>query len=213
MLKIKNDIHTSLSFGKPVALVLLDLSAAFDTIDHSNLLNRLKSCFGFTGNALKWFTSYMADRKQCVKIEDVLSEAKNLDYGVPQGSVLGPVLFTLYTTPLSKIISAYKNIKHHLYADDTQVYINITSENAPSAINELQNCLNDIQDWMSSNKLKLNPDKTEFILFGTPAQRKKLESFFPVNILGNSLSPAKFAKNLGVTFDADFTFKKHVYYM
>ena len=210
LLNIKNDIHTSLSYGKPVALVLLDLSAAFDTIDHKLLIDRLKHCFGFGGKILQWFHSYISQRKQAVKIHDTLSESKNLDFGVPQGSVLGPLLFTLYTSPLNKLISTYKNIKHHLYADDTQVYIKLTPENASSKIGELQNCLSDIKTWMTNNKLKLNPDKTEFMLFGSPSQRKTLQSIFPVNILGNMISPVESAKNLGVIFDAEFNFSKHV---
>ena len=134
--------------NKPVALVLLDLSAAFDTIDNNLLLNRLSSMFGFVDKALiySWFKSYISDRKQSVKIKNTQSDSKPLEFGVPQGSVLGPLLFNLYTTPISKIvISSYKYIKHHLYADDTQIYINITSGNAAGAITQLQHCLSDIQ--------------------------------------------------------------------
>ena len=122
LLCIKNDVHISLSKGMPTALVLLDLSAAFDTIDHNILLQCLTSWFGFADSVLKWFSSYLVDRFQSVKVGDVLSDSSNLQFGVPQGSVLGPVLFSLYTTPLSKIISAYHGIKFHFYADDTQVY-------------------------------------------------------------------------------------------
>ena len=210
LLNIKNDIHTSLSYDKPVGLVLHDLSAAFDTIDHQLLIDRLKHCFGFGGKILQCFHSYISQRKQAVKIHGTLSESKNLDFGVPQGSVLGPLLFTLYTSPLSKLISTYKNIKHQLLADDTQVYIKLTPENASSETGELQNCLSHIKTWMTNNKLKLNPNKTEFMPFGSPSQRKTLQSIFPVNILENMISPVESAKNLGIIFDAEFNFSKHV---
>ena len=101
-------------------------------------------------------------------------------------------------------------MKHLLYADDTQVYISLTSENASSAIHELQQCLKSVQNWMAANKLKLNPDKTEFILFGHKLQREKLADIFPVDILGNQLTPTDSVRNLGIIFDSDFTFRKHV---
>ncbi len=210
LLSIKNDIHLSLSKGLPTALILLDLSAAFDTIDHDLLLERLSTWFGFTRTVSKWFLSYISCRKQSVKIGNTLSEPVSLDFGVPQGSVLGPILFTLYTTPLSKVISSHKYIRHHLYADDTQIYIELTPINAEVAIPHLQECLREVQAWMASNKLKLNPDKTEFIVFGSPDQRSKLAGLFPIDILGNSISPSDNVRNLGVLFDSDFSFSKQV---
>ena len=99
LLYIKNEVHLSLSRGESTALVLLDLSAAFDTIDHSTLLGCLQNWFGVSGSVLKWFTSYLMDRYQSVKIGSTLSEVCKLLFGVPQGSVLGPLLFSLYTTP------------------------------------------------------------------------------------------------------------------
>ena len=100
--------------------MLLDQSAAFDTIDHGTLLECLSSWFGVGGVVLEWFKSYLSDRLQCVKIGSILSDAKKLLFGVPQGSVLGPILFSLYTTPLSKVIQNHPGIGFHFYADDTQ---------------------------------------------------------------------------------------------
>ena len=210
LLCIKNDIHTSLSKGMPTALVLLDLSAAFDTIDHKTLLDRLSSWFGLGGAVLEWFSSYLTGRIQSVKVGDTLSDPAILLSGVPQGSVLGPTLFSLYTTPLSNIISRHKLIKQHFYADDTQLYIPLTPTNFATALPTLQKCLADVQNWMSENKLKLNPDKTEFILLGTKSQRDKLADRFPVDILGSQIRPTDKARNLGVIFDSDFSFSKHV---
>lgn len=210
LLCVKNDIDLALSEGKPVALVLLDLSAAFDTIDHNGLLNCLKNWFGFNYTVLNWFKSYLSDRHQSIKIGNTFSDPCKLNFGVPQGSVLGPLLFSMYTYPLSKIISSYEGIKFHFYADDTQVYIHLNSENNAAVFSNLNKCLLDIQNWMGSNKLKLNPDKTEFILFGSKTQRKQLSKGFPVDILGSMLSPTEKVRNLGVVFDADSSFSSHV---
>ena len=209
LLLIKNEIHLSLSRGEPTALVLLDLSAAFDTIDHPTLLNCLKSWFGVSGTALKWFTSYLSRRFQAIKIGSTLSDLHELLFGVPQGSVLGPLLFSLYTTPLSKVIGTHPDIKYHFYADDTQLFIHISHKNAALAFNKLNSCLLDVQKWMSPSMLKLNPDKTEFIIFGSHAQLKKLDPYLPVKIFGNFMHPAV-VKNLGVWFDANFSFANHV---
>ena len=107
--------------GEVMALTLLDLSAAFDTIDHATLTDRLSDWYGISGQAQIWFTSYLQNRHQSVKIDDTFSDKVTLSHGVPQGSVLGAVLFTLYTTPLSAIISSF-DINHHLYADDTKKF-------------------------------------------------------------------------------------------
>ena len=210
LLKIKSDIHLNLAQGLPTALVLLDLSAAFDTIDHLKLFDCLSSWFGFSNTILNWFKSYMSGRNQSVKINGSLSSPMPLSFGVPQGSVLGHFVFILYTHPLSKLIFSFKNINHHLYADDTQIYITITPDNANTAILELQSCLESVQSWMDSSKLKLNPDKTEFIVFGSKVLRNKLSHLFPVNILGNLLSTSEKVRNLGVIFDSSFRFSAHV---
>ena len=194
----------------PTALVLLDLSTAFDTIDHDTLLSRLSARFAFAGSALKWFRSYPQDRFQQVKIGSSLSNLFELKFGIPQGSVLGPLLFSLYTTPLGQVIRKYTGVKYHFYADDTQLFIHLSPDDSPKSFDRLKSCLNDIQVWMSENKLKLNPDKTEFIVFGAKDRYKWLSDSFSVNILGNRLSPTNVVRNLGVLFDAKFCFTNHV---
>ena len=152
---------------------MLDLSAAFDTIDHTILLRRLDNRFGVSGKALNWFKSYLTGRSQRIKLGNCLSSRSDLSFGVPQGSVLGPLLFTLYTTPLSSLVSGHA-IPHHLYADDSQLYISLSSGDSVAALNGLQSCLASVQSWMSTNKLKLNPDKTEFLLIRNERQRKNI---------------------------------------
>ena len=210
LLSVGNDINLNLAKGESTALVLLDLSAAFDTIDHNILLGRVSNYFGIKGSVLKWLTSYLTNRNQLVKIGSTYSEKQLLNYGVPQGSVLGPLLFTMYTTPISEIINDYKPLEHCLYADDTQVYVSITPTNAPAMLEILQKCLLSIQEWMAKNRLKLNPDKTEFITFSNPSKRHSLSNFFPVDLLGSQCFPTQKVRNLGVIFDSDFSLSKHI---
>ena len=146
----------------------------------------------------------MTSRNQSVKINCSLSSPLSLSFGVPQGSVLGPLVYILYTHPLSKLISSFENISHHLYEDDTQIYITKTPQNATIAIPELQSCLESVQLWM--DKLNLNPYKTEFTVFGSKVLRNQLSHFFPVNILGNLLSPSDKIRNLRVISDSSFRF-------
>ena len=144
MLYIKNKIYLSLSWGEPTALVILDLSARFDTNDHNILLNCLKSWFGVCSTALKWCTSYLSHRLQAIKIRSTLSELHELLFGVPQSSVLGPLLFCCYTTPLSRVIGMHSNIKYHFYADDNQLLIHMSHKNAALSFDKLNSCLLDV---------------------------------------------------------------------
>ena len=133
LLKIHDDIVDNTDNGKFTALTLLDLSAAFDMIDHLILLQHLHRHFGISGTVLRWFKSYFSARHQSINISGTLSCSQHLPFGVPQGSVLGPVLFSLYTTSLSQVITTH-NLSHHLYADDTQVYISLSQSNAQESV-------------------------------------------------------------------------------
>ena len=182
----------------------LDLSAAFDTIDHATLLERLHGHFGISGAVLQWFKSYISNRQQRVHIDGSLSGPQDLHFGVPQRSVLGHFLFCLYTTSISKIITTH-GVSHHMYADDTQVYIELSQSDTHKSISSLSDCLTDISLWMKSSKLKLNSDK-----IGTKQQRHKLSNHFPVKLLDNDICPSDSVRNSGVAFDSDFSFHKHV---
>ena len=161
------------------------------------------------GKALDRFKSHLTGRSQRIKLGNCLSSRSDLSFGVPQGSVLGPLLFTLYTTPLSSLISGHA-IPHQLYADNRQLYISFSSGNSAAALNGLQSCLASVQSWMSTKKLKLNPVKTEFLLIGNECQRSKYLSMFPIELLGVETYPAKSARNLGVIFDKTFNFRSHI---
>ena len=209
LLKMHSDILASMDAGRVTALTLLDLPAAFDTIDHTILLSRLDDWFGVTRKALNWFKSYLTGRCQRIKVRDCLSSKADLKFGVLQGSVLGSLLFTLYTTPLSSMIFEHA-IPHHLYANDSQLYVSFASGDSAAALNGLHSCLASVQSWMSTNKLKLNPDKTEFLLIGNERQQSKYLSIFPIVLFGVKTNPAKSARNLGVIFDKNFTFCSHI---
>jgi len=130
--------------------------------------------------------------------------------GVPQVSILGPLLFTLYTTPvLSSLIHNHK-LDHHLYVDDTQVYISLSTADTDLSLKQLGDCLSDICGWMTNNKLWLNANKTNFLIIGTSRQRSKLIYFFPMTSVSHSIAPSDTVRNLGVAFDSDFNFRKHV---
>ena len=168
LLNIHNDILLNIAKGSVTALTLLDLSATFDTIDHTILLDRLNVYYGMSELALGWFKSYLSGRTHSVKVllGNTLSHPAVLQYGVPQGSVLGPILFSLYTNPISSIINSHSSINRHFNTEGTQLYITLTPTNFSHSLQKLKNCLSDIQNFMSANKLKLNPEKTEFIWIG-----------------------------------------------
>ena len=122
LLKVKTDLLTALDNQEISCLILLDLSAAFNTVSHKLLLNRLKYHFGFGSKVLEWIEDYLCDRIQQVKIDDKVSDSVKLEHGVPQRSVLGPILFTLYTSPLGNICKKY-GVDYHCYADNMQNYL------------------------------------------------------------------------------------------
>ena len=172
--------------------MLLDLSAAFDTVDHQILLHRLETWVGLSGPVLNWFRTYLLDRQFFVSIGDFVSDKMAIMCGVPQGSILGPLLFNLYMLPLAHVIKKH-NINYHNYADDSQLYISLTP-NDMNPIHSLINCIGDVNMWMSENFLQLNKDKTEILIFGAKAQRQKIVAY----LSSLSLESKSEARNLGV---------------
>ena len=175
LVRVTNDIRIALDKKQMVLLVLLDLSAAFDTVDHELLLMIMSHRFGISGNVLKWFRSYLTLRSQVVVLSDSSSEQLYIECGVPQGSVLGPILFTMYTSPLGDIARRV-GLSYHLYADDTQLYVAFKPGTTDQVCcQQIQDCLVAMQEWMNSNFLKLNNDKTDVILIGSRHQHSLFE--------------------------------------
>jgi hypothetical protein len=207
LLRVQNDILTSIDNKEITVLVLLDLSSAFDTVDHAILLTRLKN-IGITGLVYDWFHSYLSGRSQAVFLEGVASDSVNLTCGVPQGSVLGPILFNIYTQPLGEIARKH-GMKYHFYADDTQLYSSFSVSDSSASIQLISNCIDDIRLWMQSNLLKLNESKTEVILLGTKHQLSKVGNI-EISVGNVNIKPCSKVRNLGVIFDCNMTMGEHV---
>jgi exonuclease III len=199
LLKVQDDVLQALDKKKGVVLVLLDLSAAFDTVDHNVLLGRLHKRLGLKGRALKWFQSYLKGRFQNISINGTKSGLWELLFGVPQGSVLGPILFTIYTLPLGDIFRKH-NISFHLYADDTQIYVTCDAENINDEISKIEACIAEVRMWMAANFLCLNDSKTEVLLLGSKSFLKDTETI-SLKIGDHTVNSTTHARNIGAIMD------------
>ena len=202
-MRVVNDLLLSADSGNCTILLLLDLSAAFDTVDHRILLKRLDLEVGIRDGALDWFASYLANRNFLVEIGEFSSSSVPVTCGVPQGSILGPILFSLYLLPLHLIFESHK-VSYHIYADDTQLYFPLKS--GTDSVSSLLACLEDIKAWMDNNFLQLNQKKTDVMLFG-PSHL--------LNNISSTLGPLQDnirdkVKNLGVTLDPELKFDKQI---
>ena len=191
--KVYNDLVVNKAQGKCSLLILLDLSAAFDTVQHSILMNDLR-ILGLDGKVLSWFESYLSDREFKVHIEDSVSGSKVMRTGVPQGSVLGPILFLIYTIELHYILQNL-GVSFHCYADDTQIYLKFSNiEEAEATVNNVYTC---IKTLMNSRRLMLNTGKTECLLISSNTRYKIHDDITSVTIDGECIE----MKNLGVVID------------
>ena len=206
--KVTNDLLCALDKRQCAALVLLDLSAAFDTIDHELFLKRLNEIFGISSGVNDWMRSYLKNRSQSITINGTVSDKINLEYGFPQGSKIGPFGFKLYTKLLSTIAKKH-NVSLHLYADDTQLYLTFDPQNSIHAIEQIEACVADIKLWMGRNFLKLNDEKTEFILFGSEHDLKSLPEL-TVSVGDEEVKPSMTVRNLGAMLDSALTMIPHV---
>ena len=163
LLRVHNDISLALDNNNDVILVLLDLSSAFDMVNHQILLKRLQDRYGIYGTVLDLLKSYLSECTQSVKIGDKMSEPIRLARGVPQGSVLRPSSFSLYVAPIEDIIKSY-HLNCAVYADDTQLYVSIEKSLLQrSGISNLQKCIEAILEWLADNELVCNESKTDVI--------------------------------------------------
>jgi hypothetical protein len=207
-LRVLSDILSAIDRGDFGALVLLDLSAAFDTVDHEILLKRLETTYGFSDAALLWFQSYLTDRFQHVRCGADWSTSTRLTCGVPQGSVLGPILFIMYTADLCQLVLQH-NFNPHLYADDTQIYNSCHPSDVDDFVGRLSACVDDVFEWLKSNRLQPNPDKTEMLWCSTSRRAHQLPTS-AIAFGGVHVLPTRSVRNLGVYFDATLAMREHV---
>ena len=212
-LAIYNDLLCLSDTKSKVILLLLDLSAAFDTVCHKLLLNKLYCQFGLTGIVLSWFKSYLGERSFTVNVEKSKSGRCILTIGVPQGSILGPILFILYTKDL-EIIAKNHGFQIHLYADDTQLYIEFSPlfDKYDDIESRIINCFKEISHWMKCNKLKLNADKTKALIVKSKNNFDlEEECITSLKLSGSeSVDCCETVKSLGVYFDRYLTFDYHI---
>ena len=206
LLRIHTDIRCAIADGKVVLMALLDLSAAFDTINHDLLLQTLAS-IGVQDIAHQWFASYLHDRSQTVTVRGAHSEPQHLSVGVPQGSVLGPLLFTLYTRSLGPLLRSF-GVSYHVYADDTQVYLPTAPDDLSNAIKRLEDCLDAVQQWMAAHCLKLNAGKTEFMVFASRENAKRV-SACTLRVGASVIEQSDCVKNIGVWMDRSLSGEQH----
>ena len=211
LLKVKTDILNDMDNKKVNFLILLDLSATLDMVLFCLLMNRLLNRFGITGTVLKWIESYLTEWTQRVMIDEFLSDPVMLKCGVLQGSVLGPILYTLFTSPV-RDISRSHNIGYHRFADDTQNYHSFT----PSKVGdkekckqEIEVCISDIHTWMRTNLLKLNDEKTEFLIIGTKQQLSKVKTT-SISVGQDEIPCSETARNLGYYYDQHMKNSAHI---
>jgi hypothetical protein len=207
LLHLQNEIISSLDNRKCLILVLLDMSSAFYTVKHDILLDKL-SVAGMSGSALNWFSTYLTNRTQKVAINGIQSDSRVIQSGVPQGSVLGPLLFSFYVSGLGQLIRDC-GVECHMYADDIQLFITDTPDNIASMIQRLENCIVKIQSWLTQNYLLLNDSKTEMIIFGTKTMLLKFPQI-SLRVGEIIIYPADNVRTLGLYLDRSLSMECHV---
>ena len=208
LLKVYDDLLCAVDAGKCIMITLLDFSAAFDTIDHNILFRRLESSYGVSNEALKWVKSYFSSRFQSVIISGVTSDKHALPYGMPQGSMLGPFSYPKYSSPMARIAEKH-GVQYHLYADDTQLYVVFDRDDVEIEKEKLERCISEMKDWVTSNKLKLNETKTEFLVIRSK-HGKHTPDVSSVCVGGSAVSAVHSARNIGVVMDDRLTMTDQV---
>lgn len=200
MFDLFDDIYESKSKSKKPGIIFLDIKKAFDTVDHKILLDKLEY-YGIKGIALMWFKNFLSDRYQCTKVDKKLSNFLKMNCGVPQGSILGPILFSIY---INDITSACNFSKPYLFADDGALFFDDTCRK--SYINMKFEMIT-IMKWLNVNKLSLNSNKTEYMIFDSTDCSVEID-------IGNlSITECKHTKYLGLMVDNKLSFNAHIEYI
>ena len=210
LIKIVNDLLIASDEKSASVVMLLDLSAAFDTVDHNLLLGILEKEIGLKGTVLSWFRSFLTGRSQRIRLGNTVSEVIEIRFGVPQGSVLGPVLFNLY---IRSIYGCVKTLGFKIfgYADDHQIIKSFhPSEQSKVLSVQVENCFSVIKKWMSKFYLQLNDTKTQIIVVGTSRVLDSIDVNGITLCSGTTIRFIPTVKNLGIYMDNRLSFDKHV---
>ena len=194
--------------GELTLTILADLSKAFDTIRYKTILRKL-SHLGFSKDYLIWTINYLSGRQHFVQTDDKVSDRCNVNFGVPRGSIMGPLIFNLYVEDMEMRINA----KRHQYADDTTIYMHCRLENSESTVSALQKNVTELEHWAKDANLVLNPSKTKLMLLSTP-QLSHCHSLnnvrVHVQIEGNTLERVNTSKLLGSHFHQHLKWEDNV---
>ena len=203
--QILNNIYSTLSPSISCQLILLDILCAFDSLNHSILISILEM-IGICGTVIKWFSSYILNRSSSVKIFNFSTKSSPLNYGVPQRSVLGPILLSIYILPIHDIIGQFPDVHYHIYADDIQLYSFLPkSSNELLDNSQLSKCASTIRSWLLSNNLLLNSSKSA--LLNIPSNY----NYFPLVIIDDlPIIPSSYIINIGVTLDANLFLNSYI---
>jgi hypothetical protein len=210
VLSVHNGLVRAIDNGQVSSLMLLDLSAAFDTVDHDILLEVLSSRFGVNGLALDWFRSYLTERTQTFTYQGKQSVSYAVSCSVPQGSVLGPVEFIAYMEEITEVTDRCE-VQSNFYADDIQLYASCRPSNIRTVRAKLSDCAAQVSSWCASRRLKLNADKTEVTWFGSRANLAKLaDQDCTLQVTSDTIQPINEVRDLGVLLDAELSLKQHI---
>ena len=210
LVKLYDDILWSMEKQKVNLLVAIDLSAAFDTVDHGILIDVLNMAFNIRGKSLDWFKSYLYRRSYKINIGESFSNSQDLNFSVPQGSLCVPVLYNAYASMMKSIVPS--DIAIHAYADNHALKKEFNSSvplDEVEAAELLSRCLDDVRSGMNSCHLKMNTDKTEAIMFGSKQQIRKC-SLDAIKVCGDSIPYSQLIKYLGVCIDGNLSLDNHI---